>query len=206
MAQGEGGQDAVLPGGTPGEISGVSVPPQSAETPKSDEELRREKPIKYLNLLPSVSAEGGRLGRLLILPGQTVNLADIFPEGKETYPEVYFRTRDNIYRLTRDVTERGVALKIASAKEQPTVGGVRLARENSVYLQPELESGSKITINKGFGWDKGSTYTSKITEAVIVEPGVISDQDRLTHLPKNSIVEDFKAMSQVTAEQAPQGK
>lgn len=188
--------EPVQPHGIPGQSPEAVRPPQSLES------MRQQDPERNLNNLPSVSVGGDRLGHLLILPGKTVRLADIFPDGKDLYPEVYFKTvSGNIYRLVR----KEDSLKLVSAKDAGKGRvGVGIGAENILDLKKELVDGNRIAIGESFGWNSQTAHTSRIMEAVIVDNHA-TDTNRLRNSPHNSIVEDFEMLQSRKTEQPPQG-
>lgn len=187
MTTGEGGQDQV------------------PTVPQSDESLRRQNPEINLNNLPSVSVGGDRLGHLLILPGKTVQLAEIFPDGKESYLKVYMRSASgNIYQIEKIQDE----LVLRSAKDVVPRSGRGIKFETHLEWKNN-QAENKITVGDPFLhyplYSRGGN-TASIIEAVIVEPEVIRDSNRLQHLTHNSIVEDFNNMvTQGGIGQSPQG-
>lgn len=185
--------EPVKPPEMPGKLPEITPLPQSAES------IRQKNPERNLNNLPSVLVKGDRLGHLLILPGKTVELANIFQDGQKSYPEVYLRTASgDIYRLI--VKEGNLNLQIANH------GGVDEKLELDINTLP---SDDKITVNKGFIFvcNSGKVIRStSVQEAVVVEPEVISDESRLAHLTKNTIVEDYESIIARVKIGMPQGK
>lgn len=185
--------EPVKPPEMPGKLPEITPIPQSAES------IRQKNPERNLNNLPSVLVKGDKLGHLLILPGKTVQLADIFPDGKESYPEVYLRTASgNIYRLI----EKGGNLNLQNAN----YGGVDEGLELNTKA---FRDNDTISIGKGFAFlaNNGNyVHSTSVLEAVIVEPEVISDPNRLVSLTKNTIVEDYESIIARVKIGMPQGK
>lgn len=189
-------QPPEMPGKLP-EATPLSQPAEASVSPN---------PEKNLSNLPSVRVEGDRLGHLLILPRKTVELADIFPDGKESYPEIYMRSASgNIYQIEKI----GDELVLRSAKDVVPRPGRGIGFETHLKWK-DNQAKNRLTIGDPFLHDPrypvGGGNTSLITEAVIVESEVIRDPNRLQYLTPNSIVENFNIMvTQGRIGQAPQG-